>query len=203
VLVVKSVEKKKSSMRMSAQKRKAIIVEAVFAQADSEGPDRLSTATIAKASGLTHAGIFRHFPTKQDIWNEVANEIVIRAKFHWEKPLKALSNPRKKIENLVSAQFDFLTQTPAILTILFSYELQRANADLRHTFINMMVQFRSYLIKEFLHAGFKKSNAEDYAFLLIALIQGVAIRWSVSQRNFNLKKEGKRLLKLQLDMIFN
>jgi len=194
---------KKTNIRMSAKQRKAIIVEAVFSQADIEGPDRLSTATIAKASGLTHAGIFRHFATKQDIWNAVANEIVNRAQSHWERPLMAASKPRKKIENLISAHFDFLSQTPAILTILFSYELQRANEDLRFIFTKMMMQFRSYLANQFLLAGVKKSKSEDFAFLLIALIQGVAMRWSVSQRNFNLKKEGKRLLKLQLDMIFN
>lgn len=183
--------------------RKAIIVEAVFAQSDKEGPDRLTTATIAAASGLTHAGIFRHFATKQDIWNAVAQEIVIRAKSHWEKPLKTIANPRKKIENLISAQFDFLNETPAILTILFSYELQRANTELRLNFTNLMMQFRSYLIDELLLVGVEQTKAKDLAFMLIALIQGVAIRWSVSQRNFNLKTEGERLLKLQLDMIFN
>lgn len=41
-------------------------------------------------------------------------------------------------------------------------------------------------------------DPDDAAYLLISLVQGLAVRWSVSARRFNLIKEGERLLDLQL-----
>jgi AcrR family transcriptional regulator len=186
---------------MSSKERKSMIVDAVLSIADVDGPDRLSTIEIAKASGLTHAGIFRHFPTKKDIWIAVANEIAIRAKTHWQEPLLSNNAPREKVEILVGSHFEFLTETPAILTILFSYELQHANAQLREILTKLMLEFRKHLADEFTRAKYDKSEAMDLAFLIIALVQGLAMRWAVSQRKFNLEKEGKRLLKVQLDLI--
>ncbi len=189
-----------TTKRMSAKQRKSIIVEAVLSLADADGPDRLSTAAIAEASGLSHAGIFRHFPTKQDIWIAVANEIAKNAKTHWAEPLQSTLNPQEKINALVISHLEFLSETPAILTILFSYELQHANSELRSIFTKLMLQFRDYLANEFALAGHEK-QAQDLAFLVIALVQGLSMRWSISQLNFDLKNEGKRLLKIQLDMI--
>jgi hypothetical protein len=41
-------------------------------------------------------------------------------------------------------------------------------------------------------------DSEDVAFLLIGLVQGLAVRWSISGRNFDLAREGARLLEIQL-----
>jgi hypothetical protein len=38
----------------------------------------------------------------------------------------------------------------------------------------------------------------DAAYLVIGLVQGVAMRWSLSGRTFDLSEEGERLLELQL-----
>ena len=59
-------------MRKSAQERKAEILATALRLADELGPDRLTTAAIAEAVGLTQPGIFRHFPTKQALWQAVA-----------------------------------------------------------------------------------------------------------------------------------
>jgi hypothetical protein len=41
-------------------------------------------------------------------------------------------------------------------------------------------------------------DADDAAFLVIGLVQGLAVRWSLSGRSFDLAQEGRRLLDLQL-----
>ncbi len=186
---------------MSAKERKAIIIDAVLTLADIDGPDRLSTAAIAKASGLTHAGIFKHFSTKQDIWLAVANEIANRAQIYWSRPLRKTLTPKDKIRALVEEHFALLSKNPAILTIMFSYELQQSNKELRDIFTHMMMQFRQYITQQFILVGYDDERAFDLSFLIIALVQGVGMRWSVSQRDFDLSKEGIRLLKVQLDLI--
>jgi hypothetical protein len=43
-------------------------------------------------------------------------------------------------------------------------------------------------------------DPKDAAMLLISLIQGLAIRWSLGQRAFSLEAEGGRLLACQINL---
>lgn len=43
---------------------------------------------------------------------------------------------------------------------------------------------------------------EDCAVLLVSLVQGLAIRWSLGNRAFSLEAEGARLLVEQLKLFF-
>jgi hypothetical protein len=40
----------------------------------------------------------------------------------------------------------------------------------------------------------------DAAFLLIGLVQGLVLRWSLSRRSFRLQSEGARILDLQIKL---
>ena len=59
-------------MRKSAELRKAEIVATVLDLADRIGPDRVTTGAVASQIGVTQAALFRHFPTKADLLDEVA-----------------------------------------------------------------------------------------------------------------------------------
>ncbi len=43
-------------------------------------------------------------------------------------------------------------------------------------------------------------SAKDAAILLISLVQGLAIRWSLGQRAFSLEVEGGRLVACQINL---
>lgn len=81
--------------RKSADSRKAEIVASTSRLADELGPDRLTTDAVAKAVGLTQPGIFRHFPSKQDLWLAVAAEIARTMTDAWEQG--CLSLPCRRI----------------------------------------------------------------------------------------------------------
>ncbi len=58
--------------RKRADDRKSEIVMVALRLADELGPDRLTTNAVAKVVGLSEPGIFRHSPTKQALWEEIA-----------------------------------------------------------------------------------------------------------------------------------
>ena len=62
--------------RKPAEDRKADIVEALLRLADRIGPDRLTTNDIAREVGVTQAAIFRHYPSKADLWSAVGEVTV-------------------------------------------------------------------------------------------------------------------------------
>jgi len=191
--------------RKSADSRKIQIVTAMLRLADELGPDRLTTDAVAKAVGLTQPGIFRHFPTKQDLWLAVAARIATNMTDAWKDVLAAEAEPQDRLTALIEVQLRQISANPAIPAILHSRELHAENAQLRMQFVGLMTQFQTLLI-----AAITEGRAQgvfradlvpgDSAVLLISMIQGLAIRWSLGQRTFSLETEGGRLLACQINL---
>lgn len=191
--------------RKPADTRKAEIIATMLRLADELGPDRLTTLALAKAVGMTQAGIFRHFPTKQDLWLAVAAQIAQDMTTAWDACLAVATQPQDRIAGLVRVQLRQIAAHPAIPAILHSRELHTENAALRAQFVALMTQFQTLLINVLAEGRatgvFRADLApKDAAILLISLVQGLAIRWSLGQRIFSLEDEGSRLLACQLDL---
>lgn len=190
--------------RKSAEDRKAEIVDAALRLAGDSGPDRLTTEALAKAVGISQPGIFRHFPSKANIWEAVAERIGTRLSANAAKSEKKSGRPIDQLRSLVTGHLSFIEKIPAIPAILFSRELHAENDKLRAFFAGMMARRQAHLsdlIAAEIKAGrFDKAlDPDDGACLILALIQGLAMRWSLSARAFDLVEEGRRLLELQLD----
>jgi AcrR family transcriptional regulator len=190
--------------RKSADLRKAEIVDAALRLAAELGPDRLTTERLAEAVGLSQPGIFRHFPSKADIWKAVAERIAEMMRENAARQDNGDEDPAGRLHRLVTNHLAFLEATPAIPAILFSRELHAENEELRLFFAGMIAgrqrQFAKLIAAEVAAGRFSEDlNADDAAYLILALIQGLAMRWSLNARKFSLVEEGGRLLQLQLD----
>lgn len=193
-------------MRKSAERRKAEIVIVVLALADRIGPDRVTTGAVATAIGVTQAALFRHFPTKAALWQAVAEHVAEGLAAAWEDALSRGDGPIVRLRALIAAQFAQIAATPALPMLLFSRELNVTNAELRATFHGLLTAFRGLLAREVgagQEAGILRGDIEtaDAAVLLTSLVQGVAIRWALGARDFDLQGEGLRLLEVQLRLL--
>ena len=189
--------------RKSADERKAEIIDAAIRLAGEIGPDRLTTQRLANEVGISQPGIFRHFPTKGDIWWGVAQRIGSLMGKKAGLIEGEEGKPAGQLRDLVIAHLRFIESNPAIPAILFSRELHVENEKMRAFFANMMANrhrhFSKLIAAEIAVGGFKNTlNPDDAAYLILALIQGLAMRWSLNAREFVLVAEGQRLLDLQL-----
>ena len=192
-------------VRKPAPERKAEILEATLRLADELGPDRLSTEAIARAVGLTQPGIFRHFPTKQAIWEAVAATITDKMAAGWRVVLDRGGTPIDRLRGLIGAQLRLIQATPAIPAILFSRELHAENDFLRKSVLGLMNRFHAAIAGEIAKAQdermFRRDlDPDDAAYLVLGLIQGLTVRWSLSGRSFRLADEGIRLLEVQIGL---
>jgi hypothetical protein len=90
--------------------------------------------------------------------------------------------------------------------LLFSRELNVTNAELRTTFRDTLMAFHGLLAREVdsgRKAGLIRDDiaANDAAVLLTSLVQGVAIRWALGTRDFELSDEGLRLFDVQCRLL--
>lgn len=194
------------SGRQSAEERKAQIVAEVLRVADEIGPDRLSTTDVARAVGISQPAIFRHFPTKGALWLAVAEDVADRLHTVWAAAEARASGPKARLKALISAQLSAISETPALPSILFSRELQVDNQNLRDVFRGLLGTFQGRLVavlRDLQAAGDLRRDVtpEDVAILLTSLVQGVAIRWTLGARGFDLVREGLRLFEVQMALL--
>lgn len=189
-------------MRRPAPERREEIVETALRLADEVGPDRLTVGQVAEAVGITQPAVFRHFPRKDDLWLAIAGWIGDRLSRLWRESEQP-GLPLDRLQRLIAAQLRLVQATPAVPAILFSRELHSRNDGLRRAFARLMEGFHARLqrlVAEAQEAGALRPDppAADLAFLVMATVQGVVLRWSVSGRRFDLPAEGGRLLGLLL-----
>ena len=189
--------------RKPAEDRKTDIVEALLRLADQIGPDRLTTNDIAREVGVTQAAIFRHFPTKAELWSAVGEVIAVRLAEAWQQALAANTTPKDRLRALIAAQLRQIETTPALPAILHSREIHVDNVILRERFRGLMMQYQAHLVANLegmIADGSMTPDVrpQDAAVLLTSLVQGIAIRWSLGSRGFALQPEGLRLLDVQL-----
>lgn len=193
-------------MRKSAQLRKAEIVAAVLDLADRIGPDRVTTGAAASAVGVSQAALFRHFPTKDAMWLAVTDHVAGELTTAWERALAGTDEPIDRLKTLMAAQLGQIAATPALPMLLFSRELNVGNDTLRAAFRDLLMRFQALITAELTRGQdmdcLRRDLAPtDAAVLLISLVQGMAIRWSLGARNFPLIEEGIRLVDVQLRLL--
>lgn len=63
---------------LPAHERRAVTIEAVIALAGTQNPSDITTAAIVKHMNLTQGALFRHFPTKDALWQSVMEWVAMR-----------------------------------------------------------------------------------------------------------------------------
>ena len=187
--------------RKPASERKAEIVDTAIKMAAIVGPDRLTTEKLAREIGISQPAIFRHFPTKTNIWEAVGERICTLMGENLREDIA--DDPQTRLTHIVTAQLAFIQRTPAVPAILFSRELHAENEPLRKVFAKLMTTRHariSELVAQGISTGVFSENldSDDAAYLVLTLIQGLAMRWSLNKQSFDLLAEGKRLLVLQM-----
>ncbi|MEZ5684669.1 MAG: TetR family transcriptional regulator [Paracoccaceae bacterium] len=193
-------------MRKPADLRKAEIVTAVLDMADRIGPDRVTTSAVAHDIGLTQAALFRHFPTKAELWAAVAEHVTDTLARAWDEALHDIPAPLGRIRALIAAQLRVISRNPAIPMLLFSRELTCENDVLRSAFRDRLATFHATLEADIARAQTEGTIAADLpprevAYLLSSLVQGAAIRWALGPRTDPLETTGLGLLDLQLRLL--
>lgn len=193
-------------MRKPADLRKAEIVSTVLEMADRIGPDRVTTNAVAHEIGLTQAALFRHFPSKAELWGAVAEEVTATLAAAWEAALAGVKDPLARVRALVAAQLGVIARQPAIPMLLFSRELNTENEPLRAAFRERLATFHETLEHDIARAQAEGGIAPDLpphevAYLLSSLVQGAAIRWALGPRTISLEVSGRRLLEVQLRLL--
>ncbi len=114
------------AQHLPADERRSATVAAVVALAAEQNPGEITTGAIAERMNLTQGALFRHFPTKDAIWQAVMEWVAERLLAWIDRAAQVNPSPLAALEAMFMAHIDFVAKHPGVPRMLFG-ELQRSD----------------------------------------------------------------------------
>ena len=166
---------------LPASERRAVTVEAVIDLAASRNPSEITTAAIAKHMNLTQGALFRHFPSKDAIWQAVMEWAAERLLARVDRSIEGIDSSLDAMQAMFLAHTDFVAEHPGVPRMMFG-ELQRAESTAAKRMVQTVIQRYRERLQRLLEIG--KANgelmstldSEAAAILFIGTIQGLVMQ---------------------------
>ncbi len=189
--------------RMDAGERQEEIIQAALDLAAKHGVESVTTQDMADELGLTQGAIFRHFPTKDDIW---------LAAIHWVRGrlMKVVGaaatkgiNPLDALEKMFFAHVSFIAKHPAIPRMVFSDQLLRRDTRLKVLIQEILTGYEGKiadLLAQAKAVGLARQDVDEdsAATLFIGMIQGLVLQSSIFGGRRSLLEEAKKVFPIYL-----
>ena len=169
------------SKRIPAAERRAVTVEAVLELAGDQNPSEITTAAIAQHMNVTQGALFRHFPSKDAIWEAVIEWVSERLLARIDDSAHGIESPLAAMEAMFMSHVAFAAEHPGMPRMVFS-ELQRAEQTPAKRMVQSLLQRYGTRLQGLVEKG--KANGElspaldteAAATLFIGTIQGLVMQ---------------------------
>lgn len=166
---------------LPADERRSVTIATVIELAAEQNPSEITTSAIAHRMNLTQGALFRHFPTKEAVWQAVMEWVAERLLERVDKAAQKATSPLAALEAMFMAHIEFVARHPGVPRMLFG-ELQRAGVTpAKHMVQAMVTQYGTRL-----HALIEQGKAQGElaadvdpnaaATLFIGSIQGLVMQ---------------------------
>ncbi len=170
---------------LPADERRAVTVDAVVELAGSVNPSEITTAAIAKHMNVTQGALFRHFPSKEAIWQAVMEWLAERLLARIDRAARDIESPLDALKAIFLSHVEFVIEHPGVPRMMFG-ELQRAEASPAKRMAKTLIQRYAERIRTRIEAGKARGeiaaevDTEAAATLFIGSIQGLVMQSMLS-----------------------
>lgn len=170
-----------TARHLPAEERKAVTVEAVIELAGEQDPGEITTAAIAKRMNLTQGALFRHFPTKEAIWQAVMAWVAERLLSRLDAAARGVRSPLVALEAMFMTHVDFVARHPGVPRMIFG-ELQRSGDTSAKRMVRTLIGRYSERLRALIAQGQSDGEIAPHidldaaATLFIGTIQGLVMQ---------------------------
>jgi AcrR family transcriptional regulator len=170
---------------LPAEERRAVTVEAVIALAALQNPSEITTTAIAKRMNLTQGALFRHFPTKDAIWQAVMEWVAARLLARVDRAEQGIESPLAAMRAMFMSHVEFVVDHPGVPRMIFG-ELQNPEPTAAKRAAQTLIQHYAERVRARIEKG--KASGEiapevdvhAAAMLFIGTIQGLVMQSMLS-----------------------
>ena len=183
---------------LPADERRAGTVEAVVELAGSQNPSDITTSAIAKHMNLTQGALFRHFPTKDAIWQAVMEWVAERLLARIDRAAQGAESPLAAMQAMFMAHVEFVAEHPGVPRMMFG-ELQRAESTPAKRMVQTLIQRYGERLHRLIENGkacgelSATLDSEAAVTLFIGTIQGLVMQSLLAGDVARIRREAPRV----------
>lgn len=173
--------------RLQAEDRKSQIIQTVVQLVDERGLDAVSTQLIADTIGRSQGVVFRHFPTKEALWQAVFDWLQESLRQVWVRALAKREGESAmfRLERIFSGHVALINEFPGIAKMVMSDQLRQQYPSLNENFRALHIRYEKHvkgLLEEAALNGeiSRSTNVADAAVLYFCSIQGLGFQFAIA-----------------------
>jgi AcrR family transcriptional regulator len=166
--------------RLPTETRQAEIVAAALHLAREASPPLITTAEIATVVGVSQGAVFKHFASKDAIWQAVMSWVHVQLLAALEAAAAGAAQPLQALEAVFKAHLSFVAAHPGVPRVIF-HELQNPqDSAVKREVRTLMQSYRALLLRLLRAAAQRGDVAADVdpdaaATLFIGTVQGLVM----------------------------
>lgn len=180
--------------------RQTQIIESSIELIANKGIQGLTIKNLSKAIGISEPGIYRHFESKTEILLTILNNFKEMADM-LSGLLNDFQGPAiEKIEFMFTRMLDLFSTTPSMVSVIFSEEIFK-NEELLKLKITEVLNTHAQNIENIITKGQEENNVrkdievKTLTLIIMGSLRLLVKRWDLNNHNFDLNKEGSKLIK--------
>ena len=184
---------------MDLTERQIEIIDCSIEIIANEGIQGLTIKNISKEIGFSEPAIYRHFDSKTDIILAILDYFKTMADFLSEMMETYEADAIEKISFMFSKMMEMFTDQPSIVSVIFSEEIFKNEQSLKNK-ITEILNLHQTTVEKIIERGQAENNVrkdigkQSLAIILMGSLRLLVKRWDLNDNNFNLEKEGNKLI---------
>lgn len=186
---------------LSADERRAVIIDVVIKLAAERNPHGITTAAIAERMGLTQGALFRHFPNKAALLEAVMTWTADALLARLDAAIGDLSSPVAALRAMFLTHADFVAEHPGVPRLLFGELQQIENTAAKEVVKALLGRYRDRLHR-LIEAGKALGEIDDTldtgaaATLFTGTLQGLVVQSLLSGDGQRIRGDAARVFAL-------
>jgi AcrR family transcriptional regulator len=179
--------------------RQTQIIEASIEIISQKGIQGLTIKNLSKKIGISEPAIYRHFDSKTEILLTILNNFKELATFLGGLMKNNDSSAAEKIEFMFSRIIAVFTETPSLISVIFSEEIFK-NEDILKKKIVEIMDMNEQIIEQIIQKGQEKGevrtdiNYKNLALIVMGTLRFRVKRWDLKDYQGDLIKDGNDLI---------
>jgi len=181
--------------------RQTEIMEAALEIINTLGIQGLTIKNISKKVGISEPAIYRHFESKTDILIGILSNFKDMAEMLSEMMNNDKATAPEKINFLFSRMLELFTETPSMVSVIFSEEIFKNEEVLKAKIIDI-VNLHTQTIEGIISTGQQENSirtdidAKNLALIAMGSFRLMVKKWELQNHNYSLLREGKNLIEI-------
>ncbi len=180
--------------------RQKEIVQAALELISEKGIQGFTIKNLSKEIGISEPAIYRHFESKVHILIAILDVFKQNTEGMFKQELEGDLPAMERISILFTRNFEVFSQSPSLVPVIFSEELFRGESGLIgkvYEIIGRNLNTLIQIIKEGQSNNEIRNDVEasQLAVIIMGSLRLFVKKWQYSDYSFDIKKEGKKLIK--------